>query len=749
MSLPSSPGSAERERFDEYLVSRCVINRRPVAVLVDAFRGVGKCRASIERQWEPAEPARVVYFLSHFHSDHYAGLSPTVAATCGVVYASRPSAALLVSQLHVPQEAAFAMDFGRRYCFSLVTGQLLSQSGSGCAKGPPEDEDEEELPNLLPAGTLERDVFYVRLIPANHCPGAAMLLFTSAAFGSVLHTGDFRFSGSEAHWRRAVQLQGWYWGAPPLSLPPSAGGKPPLLPPAPFYETFIEDDPALRRVAGRVEALFLDNTFCDPAFEFESQWHATQHVVGMLRSLCQSGARDGQQRTAPSDGTGEAGSPPESVVNCALLVGTYSIGKERVAFAVQEAFALAGGGGGGFVPVYVTPSKFARMQDIGLHAKRFQPLGTPAASLERAALGSASLTADEQPLLCDWDSAAASSTSPSLVEVLPAPYEVLLPEKVTLSSDQPFLSAGGGDGETASSEGGVGAESEGEGGTWKPKTRFLLTILLVPLGSVGYPAMAAASGRLLKRRRSGGANDAPPNSRSIPERPLLDVGEGLGLDLSRYDRVLGVEPTGWARKPKSQRVTDATWLLKVPYSEHCAFHEMLSFVGFVNPARVVPTVSFEQFKKHEPLFVERAPRLSSRWANTQPLSRFFTPAAARRQGGASTGPSASSTTSRVVTNEERPVAPPPREAKPNNPFATKACSRAARETAAVQASVRRAQGMPDPPRRQKPPLATSDSTEEVPPSHPLSDSGGCVIVAVRHAVVVISDSDSDGDDTLG
>ena len=34
----------------------------------------------------------------------------------------------------------------------------------------------------------------IKLIDANHCPGAAMILITGP-FGTVLHTGDFRYGG--------------------------------------------------------------------------------------------------------------------------------------------------------------------------------------------------------------------------------------------------------------------------------------------------------------------------------------------------------------------------------------------------------------------------------------------------------------------------------------------------------------------------------------------------------------------------
>jgi hypothetical protein len=60
----------------------------------------------------------------------------------------------------------------------------------------------------------------------------------------------------------------------------------------------------------------------------------------------------------------------------------------------------------------------------------------------------------------------------------------------------------------------------------------------------------------------------------------------------------------------------------VPYSEHSSFDELLDFVSLVKPLTVVPTVSQEMFAKCEPLFVERCPRLRSKFSNTQPLSKF-------------------------------------------------------------------------------------------------------------------------------
>ena len=40
------------------------------------------------------------------------------------------------------------------------------------------------------------DTVQIRLVDANHCPGAAMIIVKGSR-GTVLHTGDFRFNGQK------------------------------------------------------------------------------------------------------------------------------------------------------------------------------------------------------------------------------------------------------------------------------------------------------------------------------------------------------------------------------------------------------------------------------------------------------------------------------------------------------------------------------------------------------------------------
>lgn len=87
------------------------------------------------------------YFLSHFHCDHYTKLKKNFSYP---VYCSKTTAALLKTQIGCK---AIGLHMNEEYCI---------------------------------------DNFFVKLLEANHCPGAVIFLFTIGN-KNILHTGDFRY----------------------------------------------------------------------------------------------------------------------------------------------------------------------------------------------------------------------------------------------------------------------------------------------------------------------------------------------------------------------------------------------------------------------------------------------------------------------------------------------------------------------------------------------------------------------------
>lgn len=92
------------------------------------------------------------YFLTHFHTDHYIGLTKKFSMP---IYASE-----------------ITIKFIRE--FLSIDAKFL---------------------NVVPLNrTFKIDGIYVTAIDANHCPGAIMILFQLPCGKQILHTGDFRWS---------------------------------------------------------------------------------------------------------------------------------------------------------------------------------------------------------------------------------------------------------------------------------------------------------------------------------------------------------------------------------------------------------------------------------------------------------------------------------------------------------------------------------------------------------------------------
>lgn len=139
----------------------------------------------------------------------------------------------------------------------------------------------------------------VVLLDANHCPGATVFLFQEWDSGrarvvkQVLHTGDFR-----ANDRLIAELH---------DLTP------------------------------QIDDVYLDTTYLLPGFHFPSQESVLQVTAHFAHELVARGPRelfhDTQRSILSYSGTAK----PERPYKFLFLVGTYTIGKEKLAIAIAQA----------------------------------------------------------------------------------------------------------------------------------------------------------------------------------------------------------------------------------------------------------------------------------------------------------------------------------------------------------------------------------------------------------------------------
>jgi DNA cross-link repair 1A protein len=260
------------------------------SISVDAFRygAVEACNA---------------YFLSHFHSDHYIGLSKSWCH--GPIYCSRPTANLVRQQLKVDPKWVVDLEFEIK----------TEVPGTGGAQ--------------------------VTMIEANHCPGSAIFLFEKAMTSRpstkvqrVLHCGDFRASPQHVH---HALLR-------PDAMDPKTG------------KTWQQ----------RIDSCYLDTTYLSPKYAFPRQ----SDVINACAELCvriDQGQYDSlghmpfqtaNTKTISKNPINQFLSTATSAVKSStqsrptgrllVVIGTYSIGKERICLAIARALKSK---------IYATPAK--------------------------------------------------------------------------------------------------------------------------------------------------------------------------------------------------------------------------------------------------------------------------------------------------------------------------------------------------------------------------------------------------------
>lgn len=250
-------------------------------ICVDAFRygAVQGCNA---------------YFLSHFHSDHYIGLTPSWCH--GPIYCSKVTANLVKQQLRVDPKWVVSLEF----------------------------EEKTEVP-----GT---EGVFVTMIPANHCPGSSLFLFEKVIgkgenpkVQRILHCGDFRACPEHI--------------AHPLLMPD------------------IVHNITGKTTQQKIDVCYLDTTYLNPKYSFPCQEHVIRACADMCVSLQKerveesdawemvkkeragSKMMDFVNNGVNSEGNVESAESERKKSRGRLLVvcGTYSIGKERMCMGIARA----------------------------------------------------------------------------------------------------------------------------------------------------------------------------------------------------------------------------------------------------------------------------------------------------------------------------------------------------------------------------------------------------------------------------
>lgn len=557
------------ETVRKYMESREVFRWGNTSVLVDAFRFTAPYltfnRNAVESNTPEENALREsfgsLFFLSHFHSDHYCGLHPNW--NYGVIVTGKNTGMLLICELGIPAERIILLDDNVKHHFSLSQRKYLPHS---CGD------------------TTDEDIICVTLQDANHCPGASMFLFQHVT-KTIVHTGDFRFDGV---------------------LDSNSGDSE-----AP-HSSMTSPGSMLHAVRSSVDLLFLDNTFCDPAFKFARQSETFDRSIEVISDVFRDciESKFGNKTVAVS--TGDSGflvlkGEEEMLRSCscthegssrcvhlAVVIGSYTIGKERIALAISDHFSGVTSPGssviskrtGSFVPIHVSESKKRLLECTSLPLERFKVLESGKAN--------SSQQADESEVVLSQRPADFIETKvcPSLLRKSTAASPKKAPSAANVDRRLLFQS---------------------DDSDQLRELDLFLTIIMVPMNVVTYPHLVASS------------NKEACAARHSPFRSLF-LWNSCYLPLQRFDALLAIEPTGWAgakglsNPPK--KVAPCINLLSLPYSEHCSFNELLDFVGWLQPKHVIPTVSVEMYKKQEPLIVERTKFLKTKYNACEPLTRF-------------------------------------------------------------------------------------------------------------------------------
>lgn len=246
-----------------------------------------------------AIPGITAYFLTHAHSDHYTSLASSWKN--GPIYCSEVTANLVIHMLSVDPKWVHA------------------------------------LPMDTPMSIPDTGGVVVTLIEANHCPGSCLLLFEGP---QTVHAGDSAFKSSFVGSSKTFRYLhcGDFRASPRHVLHPAIKDK-------------------------SIDHIYMDTTYLNPKYVFPPQAQVVDACAELakriaagefIRPVDTKGKRDSTIETWVNGNSGcESNESKLPQGRTLIVVGTYSVGKERIVKAVAQALQTK---------VYCDPRKAAILQ---------------------------------------------------------------------------------------------------------------------------------------------------------------------------------------------------------------------------------------------------------------------------------------------------------------------------------------------------------------------------------------------------
>ncbi|KII87489.1 hypothetical protein PLICRDRAFT_93233 [Plicaturopsis crispa FD-325 SS-3] len=222
-------------------------------------------------------PGVEAYFLTHAHSDHYTNLAANW--TSGPIYCSQGTANLIIHMLKVDPKWVHPLPM--------------------------------DVPSVIPNTGGVR----VTLIEANHCPGSCLFLYEGP---QTIDAGDSAFRSPFVGSKRTFRYLhcGDFRASPAHVLHPAVKGK-------------------------KIDHVYLDTTYLDPKYTFPPQPLVIQACAELAKRLV-DGEASGTGKTvdgwfSKAEKAAESKGKAREKGQLLIVVGTYSIGKERIVKAIAHA----------------------------------------------------------------------------------------------------------------------------------------------------------------------------------------------------------------------------------------------------------------------------------------------------------------------------------------------------------------------------------------------------------------------------